>query len=137
MKLAYIFMVMLILFLQPLHSQGTLRIEISDLESDQGNIFLELKNENNLVIKSIIRKIEDHKCEILIKNLVPGNYAFRFFHDENDNNLMDTNWLGIPEEGYGFSNYSKGSFLPPAFEKTLFSVKGDTSLKCTPEYIKF
>ena len=25
-------------------------------------------------------------------------------HDENDNNQLDTNFLGIPSEGYGFSN---------------------------------
>jgi uncharacterized protein (DUF2141 family) len=48
-------------------------------------------------------------------------YAISCFHDENGNKTLDTNWLGIPKEGYGFSNYNAGTKVP-AFEECKFTV---------------
>ena len=42
-----------------------------------------------------------------------GYYAVALFHDENNNGHFDTSWLGIPEEGYGFSNNPKLFLGPP------------------------
>lgn len=38
------------------------------------------------------------------KTLEPGMYAVMVTHDENGNGKLDTNLLGMPVEGYGFSN---------------------------------
>lgn len=38
------------------------------------------------------------------KDLKPGNYAVMTTHDENGNCKLDTNVMGMPLEGYGFSN---------------------------------
>jgi uncharacterized protein (DUF2141 family) len=38
------------------------------------------------------------------KGLAPGNYAVLVTHDENGNGKLDTNLIGMPTEGYGFSN---------------------------------
>ena len=38
------------------------------------------------------------------EDLPPGTYAVQVMHDENDNGKLDSNFLGIPSEGYGFSN---------------------------------
>ena len=35
---------------------------------------------------------------------------------------MDTNWLGMPKEGYGASNDAKSSFGPPKFDEASFSL---------------
>jgi uncharacterized protein (DUF2141 family) len=43
------------------------------------------------------------------ENIPPGTYALAVIHDENANGKLDTSWLGIPTEGYGFSNDVKGS----------------------------
>jgi uncharacterized protein (DUF2141 family) len=68
--------------------------------------------------------------------LKPGKYAFKYFHDENNNNKkMDTNVIGIPKEGYGFSNNAKGRFGPPDFKDTIFEIKNDTTIICTINYI--
>ena len=37
----------------------------------------------------------------------PGTYAIGVYIDENDNEKLDTNFLGIPKEQYGFSNNAK------------------------------
>ena len=38
------------------------------------------------------------------KDLKPGQYAVMITHDENGNGKLDTNVIGMPLEGYGFSN---------------------------------
>lgn len=37
-------------------------------------------------------------------DLAPGTYAIQILHDGNDNGRLDTNVMGMPVEGYGFSN---------------------------------
>ena len=60
--------------------------------------------------------------------LAPGLYAISFFHDENGNKKLDTNLLGLPKEGYGFSNNATAAFGPPDFQAARFQVGGADSL---------
>ncbi len=52
---------------------------------------------------------------VTFHNLPPGKYAASAYHDENDNGELDRDQVGIPKEGYGFSNDAKGAFGPPEF----------------------
>jgi len=54
---------------------------------------------------------------VVFTNLNPGSYAVIVFHDENDNGKLDKNFLGVPIEGYGFSNNAQGSLGPPDFKE--------------------
>ena len=139
MKLNILFLILFVLTVIPLNSFGqvTLSIEINQLRNNNGQVLLEFNNEKGERIMGITQKIVDAKCTIVIKNLTPGKYAFKYFHDENNNNDIDVNWLGIPKEGYGFSNDANGTFGPPPFKKMIFEIKGDTILKYVPNYITF
>ncbi|MEI6089922.1 MAG: DUF2141 domain-containing protein [bacterium] len=117
-----------------LFSQHNLIIEINDLRNNNGQLLLEFSNAKGDKIMGIAQNIIDNKCIVVIKNLKPGKYAFKYFHDENKNDNLDLNWMGIPKEGYGFSNNAKGLFGPPSFNKTIFVIKGAATQKCTPEY---
>ena len=58
-------------------------------------------------------------------NVPSGSYAVAFFHDRKMNNKMQKNFLGIPQEGYGFSNDAKPrGFGPPSFSQASFSHDG-------------
>jgi uncharacterized protein (DUF2141 family) len=46
-------------------------------------------------------------------------------HDSNSNQKLDTNWIGIPKEGYGFSNNAKATLGPPSFDQVKFNLKGE------------
>lgn len=59
--------------------------------------------------------------------LADGEYAIKLYHDENSNGKLDTNFVGIPTEGYGFSN-NGGRFGPPSFADARFGVSGNTAL---------
>ena len=53
---------------------------------------------------------------VVFTELKPGAYAVITFHDENDNGKLDENALGLPTEGYGFSNNAEGFFAAPSFK---------------------
>lgn len=63
------------------------------------------------------------RCDFL--DIEAGTYALAVIHDENMNGKMDTNWLGVPEEGYGFSSGAKVSMSAPSFEDASFSYDGE------------
>lgn len=91
------------------------------------------KNEETVEDRSI--KIIDNSCTLIFKDLPRGSYAVRYFHDENGNDELDTNILGIPKEGFGFSNDAFGRFGPKDFEEWLFPVNGDTEISMTTRYL--
>ena len=68
-------------------------------------------------------------------DLMPGRYAVAVYHDANSNRVFDRNFIGIPTEGYGFSNGAFGSFgTPPEFEAASFEVKGDKQINLDMKY---
>lgn len=54
--------------------------------------------------------------------LPPGRYAISCFQDHDGNNTLSTNWLGIPNEPYGFSNNARRLTGPPYFENAAFDL---------------
>jgi uncharacterized protein (DUF2141 family) len=51
-----------------------------------------------------------------------GTYAIAVSHDLNDNNVVDTNFLGIPTEGWGVSNNARPKLRAPRFDEAAFKV---------------
>jgi uncharacterized protein (DUF2141 family) len=110
------------------YSQITLKIEISDLRNNTGKIMLQIFDEKENVIRQQIGDIKEKTCSFVAGNLSAGKYAVRFYHDENLNQKMETNMVGKPTEGYGFSNNVTGKFSMPPFEKWIFSLTRDTTI---------
>ncbi|AXJ02084.1 Uncharacterized conserved protein, DUF2141 family [Cyclonatronum proteinivorum] len=98
------------------------------IRNDNGHIIIELSDHGGIARAAGKAVIEGDRAELTFKNLTPGEWAVRLFHDENDNEIFDTNFLRIPREGYGFSNNVRGRFGPPPFEDRLFEVRGDTTI---------
>lgn len=115
-------------------SQCRLDIEISEFKNSTGAFMLQLFDVNQKVIAQEKGTIKDQKCTVTFKELNPGKYGIRFFHDENLSGEMETNLLGKPLEGYGFSNNVTGKFGPPPFEKWLFEIREDKKIILKPVY---
>lgn len=69
------------------------------------------------VFKIVEGKIKDNRSVMTFDNLPEGEYAVAILHDRNDNKKMDYNFLGIPTEGYGFSNNIKAVLSASSFEQ--------------------
>ena len=85
-------------------SQLTLKIEITDLRNDTGKVMLQVFDEKEKVLIQEMSDIKEKGCRFTFKDLTVGKHAVRFYHDENQNQVMETNNFGKPTEGYGFSN---------------------------------
>lgn len=106
----------------------TLQVIIADLNSDNGKVKLELRNEYDCVIHQVNLPISGKKSVLTLKNLPKGTYFINYFHDADNNDAFGTNFLGIPNEGYGFSNNPNARFGPPANDKLFFKVQTDTTV---------
>jgi uncharacterized protein (DUF2141 family) len=74
------------------------------------------------------RVIPATTSEAVFDGVAPGNYAVFVIHDENNNNKMDTNFLGIPKEGYGASRNNLPFAAAPTFAANRFSVAEGTTV---------
>ena len=54
--------------------------------------------------------------------LPPGTYAVAVYHDQNDNHEFDRTALGLPAEGFGFSNDAPTRFGLPGFDAVRFKL---------------
>ncbi|PQJ78637.1 DUF2141 domain-containing protein [Polaribacter porphyrae] len=111
-----------------------LTIEISGMETDKGKVFIALYNSEKTFLKSSKTTkgtnavVKDGKAIAYFKGLKKGDYAVSLFHDENDNNKMDTKIFGIPKEPYGFSNNATGFMGPPKYKDAKFSIEANKTI---------
>ena len=64
---------------------------------------------------------------IRVANVPAGSWAVLAYQDENSNNELDRNIVGIPKENYGFSRDARGRFGPPGFEDAAVEVGGEVT----------
>lgn len=106
---------------------------VSNLNNNKGKVFVALYNsESNFLKKQIkgnISDIEKNSCTVTFKDIPNGIYAISLFHDVNNNNKMDTNFLGIPKEDYGCSNNAKGFMGPPKWEDAKFQINNKSIIQ--------
>ena len=76
------------------------------------------------------RKADIINGEMIAKlNLDPGVYGFALLDDENWNSEMDYGFFGLPDEGFGFSNFYLSGLKRPKFEMFKFTLTKNQKLK--------
>jgi len=93
----------------PIAQAGELIVTISDIRAAKGTIMVAVEKSdagwNDQEKPVAAQKIAASGKEVVLKfDLPAGEYAVQVLHDENDNGKLDTNFMGMPVEGYGFSN---------------------------------
>jgi uncharacterized protein (DUF2141 family) len=114
---------------------ATLEIRATGLRNSQGALRCLLFTEKNGFPdrpKKAYRKaqsnIVNRRASCRFENLPAGRYAISFIHDENGNRKLDTNFFGVPEEGYGMGNDARGSMGPPDFQDAVIEFDGKTTI---------
>jgi uncharacterized protein (DUF2141 family) len=72
--------------------------------------------------------VANNKAQAIFTNVPDGTYALFVIHDANSNGKMDTNFLGIPKEGYGASMNKLPFAAAPKFEANKFIVSGNSTI---------
>ncbi len=68
------------------------------------------------------------KTTCTFTEMPPGTYAAAVIHDENSNGKLDTNFLGIPTEGYGISQNHTHALRRPTWDESKFVVNANTTV---------
>ena len=76
-------------------------------------------------------RVKNRKAPMSINVTAHKEYAIACFHDENSNQKLDTNFLGIPSEGTGASNDARSRFGPPKYKKARMIVTSTTTVRIT------
>ncbi len=109
-------------------AQSQLTVTFTGLNSDKGELLVSLYNSEEGFLKESFKgekaTVENGTVTIIFKDIPEGTYAISSFHDENSNEKMGKNMLGIPTEDYGFSNNAKGRFGPAKWVDAKFEVEG-------------
>ncbi|HEY9697379.1 MAG TPA: DUF2141 domain-containing protein [Trichocoleus sp.] len=120
-----------------------LTIEIDGLKNRNGQICLSLFNNGrgfpdqgaNAVEQRCV-SITEAPVRVNFNNLQWGNYAVAVLHDVNGDGKANRNFLGIPTEGFGFSNNPRIRTSAPNFNDTAVAVAGtNTNIQIRLRYL--
>lgn len=99
---------------------------VTGLRNDEGDVRCSvyksaegfLEPQKALVTVTVKPKQGEALCEF--KDLPEGDYALGVLHDEDQDTLMRTNFIGLPREGWAVSNdVPPRMFGAPSFESAL------------------
>jgi uncharacterized protein (DUF2141 family) len=107
---------------------ATVVIHIQDVSPKGGTLRLGLYDEarypddNAAPVASADVHADMGETVITLNNVPPGIYAIETFQDVNSNHKMDTSWLGLPQEPFGFSRDAQPHLSKPSFGRVKFEV---------------
>lgn len=104
-----------------------LTIAVKNVTNAQGQLGVQLLTADGYADKAEALVAQLHPAvvpttRIVLRNVSAGRYAVRVMQDRNGNGKLDTNFVGMPTEPYGFSNDAVGRLGPPAFDAASFTV---------------
>ena len=109
-------------------SAARIIVTIDGLKTAQGNVFVGLYAspakflQGNQADAQRRVRASTGPVTVAFDNLPSGTYAVGAFHDENANDHLDTNFLGLPTEGYALSNGVRAVMAKPTFQQAAFTV---------------
>ena len=108
-----------------LSAQNELTVIVPNVKSMKGNMMICLVKEKSEYLKDCFKgtsiKVANTETKAVFEDVPEGDYAVTIFHDKNSDGKLNTNFVGIPKEPFGFSNNPMILFGPPSFEKCLFN----------------
>ena len=125
----WIFAAGMSLFAVSIPSQAAeLALSVNGVRSAKGSIMIAVYDaepgfrDPMKAMARISLRAREGSVKVTLPDLPPATYAVAVFHDENGDQELDANILGIPTEGYGFSNDARGTMGPPSFQASAVEV---------------
>jgi len=122
-----------LMFLAGTAHGGELAVTITDIRAAEGSLRVAVVNTdagwNNQEKPVAFKTVAAAQGEMTLTfaGLPDGKYAVQVMHDQNDNDKLDTNFVGIPSEGYGFSN-NPNVMRRAHFDEAQFDLAGNTAI---------
>jgi uncharacterized protein (DUF2141 family) len=111
-------------------SAADLTVRVKDVRDAKGSVLISIYDSQANFLKPQLanwkQKLKASKGEVVFvfHDVPAGTYAATSFQDEDDSGKLKSNSLGVPTEGYGFSNDAQGTGGPPKFAQAAFDFDG-------------
>ncbi len=110
-------------------TRTVLHVHIVGLRNSKGGVVCSLFNRpaafpEHKSLRDMEVPIKNRAAWCNFRDLAAGTYAMVVFHDQNDNHKFDRDALGMPLEGYAFSNNVRATLGPPTFSQASFKYHG-------------
>ncbi len=98
-------------------------VTVSGLESRSGNIMIAVYQNSKTFLSddaywsTTVTILESDQQVVFIEVPPANDFAISVFIDTNKDGKLNKNFMGIPNEPYGFSNDPSSHFGPPSFEQ--------------------
>lgn len=108
-------------------------VRVSNFRNNKGVCLVALHNNaaafvgRGVPVKALHTAVVNLTAEAEFDDVPPGTYAVSVIHDANNNGRFDTNFLGIPTEGYGASQNKLPFAAAPKFDANKFSLPANTT----------
>ncbi|MGB0402818.1 MAG: DUF2141 domain-containing protein [Salibacteraceae bacterium] len=102
-------------------------IFFDNLTSNKGFIMILVEDKNEKEVSKLVLPVQNHSSKAIIF-LPQGEYSITAFHDLNGNEKLDTNFLGVPTEPYGFTNNVRNLLSKPKMEERLVTLDESKSV---------
>lgn len=129
--------ILLLLIFADLNAQNV-EVIIKGIRSEKGQIGIGIfkddhtfQKEEPFLNKNFVKSVISNREMKVQFSLEPGIYGFALLDDENSNGLMEYNFLGIPKEGFGFSDYYHKGITKPKFDSFKFTIDKDQKKSIT------
>ena len=112
------------------NQDGAITIRADGLRNSKGDVVCTLCSsaegypgdcKHKVTVKASI--VGDH-ADCVFPHKAPGYYGATIFHDEDGDGKFKRSALGIPKEGFGFSNNYRPKFRAPTWDEGKFHFAG-------------
>lgn len=112
----------------------SVRVEVKRSTTSVGNVWIglypdEATYEAGAEMTSVTLAADPNGVGHTFEGLEAGSYAVITFHDENADGDFNRNFMGMPEERYGFSNNPRPRFRAANWDEARFEVNEDRTIQ--------
>lgn len=112
----------------------SVRVEVTRATTSTGDVWIGLYPDEasfgaGAEMTSITLEASTAGVAHTFEGLTPGEYAVITFHDENRDGDFNRNFMGMPEERYGFSNNPRPRFRAANWNEARFEVREDRDIQ--------
>ena len=107
---------------------GSVTVEVNNINEEEGTLRIGLFSPDDKFLETPsytkdIKIERESTVTAIFVNIPYGTYAISVFHDIDNNDELDANFMGIPKEPVGFSNDHKPKMGPPNFKGAAFTLE--------------
>ncbi len=120
---------------------AAITVEVSGLRTDRGHVLVALYDAPDVwtvqgrELATCGARVVRGRARCALHEVPSGTYAIAILHDEDDDGTLDRDFIGWPQEGFGFSN-DVGPSLggPPSFASAAFDHESETTVRIRARY---